>query len=583
VLAIDRPDPSQGASVHRDADRLFHAAITAASFGISPISLLQAWQDWALHVASSPGKQQELVAKAVEKLTRFAMFRNSCAADKGMGRPCISPLPQDHRYRHPGWSVLPFSAYQQAFLLSQQWWHNATTGMPGVTGRHERLVEFYSRQLLDMLSPSNFIASNPAVIAKTVSDSGMNLLAGLQNLVDDLARLADGRGPAGVEDFRPGHEVAVTPGEVIFRNELIELIQYGSQTEHVKAEPVLIVPAWIMKYYILDLSPENSLVRYLVEQGFTVFCISWRNPRAEHRELGLEDYRRFGVMSALDGVASITGSAKIHAVGYCLGGTLLSIAASAMARDGDFRLQSLTLLAAQVDFEEPGEIGLFIDESQVSLIEDIMWSEGYLDQRRMSGAFQMLRSQDLVWSRLVHEYLMGERRPVNDLMAWNADATRMPYRMHSEYLRQLFLNNDLAQGRYKVDGRSVSVEDIDLPVFAVGALTDHVAPWRSVFKLTHLFDTDVEFLLTSGGHNAGIACGPANPKRSFRGLSHQRGEKHPDPEAWLASTAENPGSWWPAWVDWLKSHSTTEIRPVPVGGRSYRPICPAPGLYVLEP
>jgi polyhydroxyalkanoate synthase subunit PhaC len=455
-------------------------------------------------------------------------------------------------------------------------------GDAGVTIKHQRLVEFYSRQLLDVFSPSNFIATNPEVLSKMVRDGGMNLLAGMQNLIDDLARMAGGRGPAGIENFRPGHEVAVTPGDVVFRNELIELIQYRAQTERVKAEPVLIVPAWIMKYYILDLAPENSLVRYLVEQGFMVFCISWRNPRAEDSGLGLDDYCRLGVIAALDAITSITGSASIHAVGYCLGGTLLSIAAAAMARDGDTRLQSLTLLATQVDFEEPGEIGLFIDESQVSLIEDFMWSEGYLDQQRMSGAFQMLRSQDLVWSRLVHEYLMGERQPMNDLMAWNADATRMPYRMHSEYLRQLFLNNDLAQGRYKVDGRSISLEDIDLPVCAVGTVTDHVAPWRSVFKLTHLLDTDVEFLLTSGGHNAGIACGPVNPKRSFRRLSHRNGEKHPDPDAWLASTSENPGSWWPAWVDWLKSHSTDEIVPVPVGGRSHRPICPAPGLYVLE-
>lgn len=583
TTAIDRSEPRDGPDVFRDADRLFHAAATTASFGISPISLLQAWQDWALHLAVSPGKQQELIVKTTEKLARFAMFLGSCAVNKGLGDPTILPLPQDRRYRHPDWSALPFSAWQQSFLLTQQWWHNATTGMPGVTRQHERLVEFYSRQMLDTFSPSNFVATNPEVLATTIGKGGTNLLAGMQNLLDDLARLGDGRGPAGVEKFRPGHEVAVTPGDVIFRNELIELIQYRPQTRHVKAEPVLIVPAWIMKYYILDLSPENSLVRYLLEQGFTVFCISWRNPGAEQRDLGLDDYRRLGIMAALDVVASITGRAKVHAVGYCLGGTLLSIAASAMARDGDDRLQSLSLFAAQVDFEEAGEIGLFIDESQVSLIEDLMWSEGYLDQRRMAGAFQMLRSQDLVWSRLVREYLMGERRPVNDLMAWNADATRMPYRMHSEYLRRLFLNNDLAQGRYKVDGRAVSLEDIDVPVFAVGTTTDHVAPWRSVFKLTRLLDTDIEFLLTSGGHNAGIACGPANPERSFRTLSHRTREKHPGADAWFGSARENSGSWWPTWVEWLKTQSTAEISPWPIGGRSRLPICPAPGMYVLEP
>jgi polyhydroxyalkanoate synthase len=576
---------ARASSVYRDADRLFHAAAASLTLGISPISLLQAWQDWALHLAAAPGKQQEIVAKGFEKLVRLTVFLGDCAAQKGAGKPCISPLPQDRRFQHSGWSVPPFSAIQQSFLLWQQWWHNATTGVPGVTAKHERLVEFYSRQLLDVLSPSNFLATNPEVLGGTIKDGGANLAAGFDNLIDDLDRVIKGRGPDGVEEFRPGQEVAVTPGEVVFRNELIELIQYRATTDSVRAESILVVPAWIMKYYILDLSPANSLVRYLVEEGFTVFCISWRNPGAEHRDLGLDDYRQLGVMAALDAVSAIVGGAKIHGVGYCLGGTLLSIAAAAMARDDDDRLQSLSLFAAQVDFEEPGEIGLFIDESQVSLIEDVMWSEGYLDQRRMAGAFQLLRSQDLVWSRLVHEYLMGERRLVNDLAAWNADATRMPYLMHSEYLRRLFLGNDLARGRYHVGDRSISVEDIEVPVFAVGTVTDHVAPWRSVFKLTHLLDTDVDFVLTTGGHNVGIACGPVNEKRSYRRLAHSRGDNHPDADRWLSSAAEHAGSWWPAWLAWLRTNSTVDIVAPAIGDLSgaYRSICPAPGSYVLEP
>jgi polyhydroxyalkanoate synthase len=571
-------------NVYRDADRLLHASAALLTLGISPISLLQAWQDWALHLAVSPGKQQELAAKGIEKFARLATFLGGCMVRPGLEQPCISPLPQDRRFQHSGWSVPPFSAIQQSFLLWQQWWHNATTGIPGVTARHERLVEFYSRQLLDVFSPSNFFATNPEVLGKTIREGGANLMAGFDNMIEDLARVTEGRGPAGAENFKPGHEVAVTPGEVVFRNELIELIQYRATTASVRAEPILIVPAWIMKYYILDLSPANSLVRYLVEQGFTVFCISWRNPQAEHRGHGLDDYHELGVMTALDVVSAITGANKIHGVGYCLGGTLLSIAAAAMARDQDDRLRSLSLFAAQVDFEEPGEIGLFIDESQVTLIEDVMWSEGYLDQRRMAGAFQLLRSQDLIWSRLVREYLMGERKPASDLMAWNADATRMPYRMHSEYLRKLFLGNDLAQGRYHVGDRSISVEDIKAPVFAVGTVTDHVAPWRSVFKLTHLLDTEVDFILTTGGHNVGIACGPINEKRSYRQLAHRNGDRHPDPDHWMSSAVEKPGSWWPAWVNWLRTNSTGDTDPVPIGGRvtSYRPICPAPGTYVVD-
>jgi polyhydroxyalkanoate synthase len=278
----------------------------------------------------------------------------------------------------------------------------------------------------------------------------------------------------------------------------------------------------------------------------------------------------------------VTASPKIHGVGYCLGGTLLSIAAAAMARDGDKRLASLTLFAAQMDFEEPGEISLFIDESQVTFLEDIMREKGYLDQRQMAGAFQMLRSQDLVWSRMVHEYLMGETQSMSDLMAWNADATRMPYRMHSEYLRQLFLHNDLAQARFRVDGRRIHVEDINVPVFALGTETDHVAPWRSVFKLTHLLDTDIDFVLTTGGHNAGVVSEPGHPHRSYRRLEYRLGEQHPDPETWHATAQEKEGSWWPAWTDWLAEHSEEPITPPSMGSKAYPPVCAAPGTYVLE-
>ncbi len=570
---------------YRIADRQFHAALAAFTLGFSPISLLKAWQDWMLHLAIAPGKQQEIATKGIETLARLQQFLAAFALNGDEAEPRVRPLPQDQRFQHVGWQTFPFSFIHQSFLLTQEWWHDALVGVPGVTVRHERMVEFYGRQFLDMFSPANFLATNPEIIEKTIQERGSNLVRGLDHLVDDIERFICKERPAGAEAFKVGVNLAVTPGAVVFRNELIELIQYQPTTDKVRAEPILIVPAWIMKYYILDLSPQNSLVRYLVEQGFTVFCISWRNPGRAQRDVSLGDYRRLGVMAALEAIEAITGAQRVHAAGYCLGGTLLAIAAAAMARDGDARLASVSLLAAQVDFDEPGELGLFIDESQVSFLEDMMWQEGFLDQHRMAGTFQMLRSQDLVWSRLVREYLIGHRPPFTDLMAWNVDATRMPYRMHSQYLRSLFLNNDLSRGRFKVDGRVIHIEHIRAPVFAVATVSDHVSPWRSVFKLTRLLDTDMTFVLTTGGHNAGIVAEPGRPRRAFRVLEHGAKDPPLDPAAWASSALETAGSWWQVWTDWLTSRSGGEVEPPPLGHkeRGFAQLCPAPGTYVHEP
>jgi polyhydroxyalkanoate synthase len=344
---------------------------------------------------------------------------------------------------------------------------------------------------------------------------------------------------------------------------------------------VLIVPAWIMKYYILDLSPNNSLVRFLVDQGHTVFMISWRNPGSADRELGMADYRRLGPMAALDAVSAIVPGQKIHAAGYCLGGTLLSIAAAAMARDDDQRLASLTTLATQVDFTEAGELTLFIGESEVAFLEKMMSEQGYLDGKQMAGAFQILRSNDLIWSRMVHDYLLGKRQAMNDLMAWNTDVTRMPHRMHSEYLRWLFLNNDLASGRYRVEGRPVAINDINVPIFAVGTIKDHVAPWNSVYKIHLLADADeVTFVLTSGGHNAGIVSEPGHPRRHFRMRTHREGESYIDPDTWLQTTPARQGSWWPAWQTWLSERSSGKTAPPTTGNEENPPLAEAPGTYV---
>ena len=410
------------------------------------------------------------------------------------------------------------------------------------------------------------------MLRRTAEEGGANLVRGWVNLIEDWERLVAGRKPVAAESFPVGGKVAVTPGKVVHRNRLIELIQYAPATPQVHREPILIVPAWIMKYYILDLSPSNSLVKYLVDRGHTVFMISWKNPDAEDRDLGMDDYLRLGVMEALQAVSAIVPNRKIHGVGYCLGGTLLAIAAAAMARDGDERLKSVTLLAAQTDFTEAGELMLFVNESQLTFLEDVMWEQGYLDTRQMAGTFQLLRSNDLIWSHMLKQYLLGERETMNDLMAWNADATRMPYHMHAEYLRRLFLHNDLAEGRYRVGNRPVALTDIRAPIFAVGTIWDHVAPWRSTYKIHLQTDTDVTYVLTTGGHNAGIVSEPDHPGRSFQIATKHATDRYEDPETWQAATPRQDGSWWPAWEKWLADRSSGRREPAAHGRSEARTI-----------
>ena len=564
-------------------DRAFKANLARLTNGISPAGMVALYVDWLAHLALSPGKQLQLMEKAARKSARFTLHASHTATQPDAA-PCIEPLPQDRRFRSEGWRQWPFNLIYQSFLLTQQWWHNATSDIDGLSDERERVIAFIARQMLDRYSPSNGLWTNPEILQKTFEQGGMNLLRGVQNFVEDWQRIIAGRKKSASGDFEVGRNLAITPGKVVYRNRLIELIQYAPTTDKVQAEPILIVPAWIMKYYILDLSPENSLVKYLLDQGHTVFMISWCNPTSEERDLGMENYRRMGPMAALDAISVIVPDRKVHAVGYCLGGTLLSIAAAAMARDGDERLASMTTFATQVDFTEAGELMLFVNDSEVSFLESMMWDKGYLDGEQMAGAFQLLRSNDLIWSRLVQDYLLGERQKMNDLMAWNADLTRMPYRMHSEYLRGLFLNNDLADGRYLVDDRPINLADIRVPIFAVGTVKDHVAPWRSAHKITFHPATDVTFLLTSGGHNAGIVSEPGHPRRSYQVATKRAGDVYVDPDSWQASVPKKDGSWWPEWQTWLAGQSSDLVTPPMMGapGKGYPPLVDAPGTYLLQ-
>jgi polyhydroxyalkanoate synthase len=575
-----------GTHIPETIDRMVNANLARGTAGISPAVLAMAYFDWLMHLGLAPGKQALLNEKAVRKMVRLMLYAFKSSQNPST-QPCIEPLPTDHRFDDEGWRQWPYNLIYQSFLLTQQWWYNATTRNRGVNKQNEAIVSFVTRQILDMFSPSNSPLTNPEILKATAEEGGQNLVRGWNNFMADMEKAITGKPLSSeMEQFVVGRDVAVTPGKVIFRNHLIELIQYQSTTPQVYAEPVLIVPAWIMKYYILDLSPHNSMVRYLVQQGHTVFTISWKNPTAEDRDLGMEDYRQNGVMAAIDTISTILPGRKIHMVGYCLGGTLLTITAAAMARDGDKRIKTMTLFAAQTDFTEAGELLLFINESQVAFLEDMMWDQGYLDADQMVGAFQLLRSNDLIWSRLVHDYLLGKRQSLNDLMSWNADQTRMPFRMHSEYLRRIFLGNELATGHYMVGGRPIAITDIRAPIFTVATEQDHVAPWRSVYKITLLADADeVTFLLTSGGHNAGIVSEPGHGRRTYQMASRTDQDRYIDPDTWHATTPKQQGSWWPAWQAWLVQHSAEhQVSPHAMGApeKGLYPICDAPGTYVLR-
>lgn len=545
--------------------------------GIAPARVVEAYVDWLLNLAASPGRMAEIV----ESLLRD----NGDLLRAAIGR---AGAPDDPRYAGAGWQRWPFSLFAQAAARRDQLIELATRPLPGMSRDNSDRLRFYAQLLADALSPANLPLTNPEVIAETRRSRGRNLVAGARLAAGDVWRAVRGKTgePAADSPFVVGETVACTPGKVIYRNRLIEVIQYTPTTPTVHAEPVLMVPAWIMKYYILDLQPQNSMIRWLVSRGHTVFSISWKNPGPEDRDLTMEDYRSLGFLDALKVVNTVVPAQKVHAVGYCVGGTLLSICAAAMARDGDDRLASITLFAAQTDFTEAGELKLFIDELSLYWLEQAMAKRGVLDSKQMGAAFALLRPRDLIWSPLVARYFLGKQGEAFDIMAWNADGTRMPQRMHADYLRQLYLDNELAQGRYRIGGRSVSLGDVRVPLFVVGTVTDHVAPWHSVYKIRNLKRLGhTSFVLTTGGHNAGIVSEPGRPRRHFQFGSWDQDSAYQSPEEWQAGAERREGSWWPTWQEWLAERSTPAVAEPPAIGNAaagYPALAAAPGDYVRQ-
>lgn len=562
-------DESGPQSFYKIIDRFYQANLAKLTNGVNPAGVRASFVAWFLHMTQSPGLVLELA-------WYFPLHFND------MLRKVLSHAPiaegKDVRFKSPKWEALPWRIGAETFCMIENWWELATE-VSGVSTQTHRLIKFCVRQMLDANSPANFILTNPELFEETQRSMGMNLVRGTQLGFTDLWEHITNSPPAGIENFTPGKQVAITPGRVVFRNRLIELIQYEAQTKSVYREPILILPAWIMKYYILDLSPNNSLVKWLVGQGHTVFIVSWLNPKSIDRNLDMDDYYRLGAMDAIDKVACLHPKTKIHLMGYCLGGTLSIITASAMARDNDKRLKSLTLLAAQGDFTEAGELLLFTNKAEVSFLENMMWEQGYLDTKQMAGTFQMLRSYDLIWSKMIQDYMHGERRGVIDLFAWNADATRMPYKMHSEYLEKLFLNNDLVAGRFLVEGKNIAAEDITVPSFIVSTEKDHVAPWKSVYKINLMLNHNLTFVLVKGGHNAGIISEPGNPRSGYRLQERKKRNTFLSPEVWYENADQYDGSWWLAWHQWLVNNSDPKRIAPPV----LDPKLPkAPGTYVFQ-
>jgi len=575
----------------KQLDEAVHAQLSRATFGLSPISLALACIDWAMHLAVSPGKQLQLSQRAMQ-LTMDELQRISSPSDDAANSPT-----EDARFADPTWQQWPYSTLKDSFKAGDRWWQEATQ-VDGMSPHRQQMVSFFTRQWMDAMSPSNWPLTNPQVFTSGVETLGQSLTQGMQLFMRDFQQSAlpananpDGLAPL---PFVVGKDVAITPGKVVYRNHLIELIQYAPTTDKVAAEPVLIIPSPIMKFYILDLSQQNSMVRYLVAQGFTVFMISWRNPDANDRDLGMEDYLVGAVMQAMRQASAIANAPSLHTMGYCLGGTFLAIVAALMGAKAFAeqeaaqpqgtqlplpQLASVTLLAAQTDFSESGELGIFIDDDQLKTLREKIARTGYLSGRQMAGTFQFLHSKDLVWSRNTQRYLMGVEESGNDLMSWNSDTTRLPQRMHSEYLDTLFLRDDLIEGHYKVAGIPIALKNLKMPLLTVGTVRDHVSPWRSVYKI-HLFtDTDTTFILAAGGHNAGIISEPGHPRRSYQMDHTKAGSDWVDADEWISRVTRYEGSWWEAWSQWLHEHSTSKVTARVID--QDRVICDSPGDYVM--
>jgi len=537
-------------------------------------SLSQITAHWFGDPARALEAQTSLAAKFLA-LWASSLRRLSGEPDK----PVVPLDPSDKRFAAAEWREVPyFDFLRQAHALVSQWADDLIQRTSDVDPRVREKARFYLRQISSALAPSNFLATNPELIKETWETSGENLARGAELLAKDMEA---GKGTLKISQtdtskFVLGVNIAVSPGKVIFRNDLMELIQYAPATDEVFKRPLLIVPPWINKFYILDLNPEKSFVRFAVENGITVFMISWVNPDQRHRRKGFEAYMREGIFAALDAIETATGESKVAAIGYCIGGTLLAMTLAFMAQTGDKRIASATFFAAQTDFSQAGDLRVFVDETRLRTLKEKLSATGYLEGSAMASAFNMLRPEDLIWSYVVNNYMKGKPPHPFDLLAWNADSTRMTEACHLAYLRDCYLENKLAKGRAKLGGKTLKLANITIPVYHMATREDHIAPARSVFLGAKLLGGNVRFVLAGSGHIAGVINPARKPKYQYWVGPAPEGEL----EAWCAVAEERKGSWWPDWLKWVTRQSTKKVPARQPGEGALAPICDAPGEYV---